>query len=206
MNTSLRNLCIALSAFVATAVCAQDFDMATVNMERVFDTYYKTTRADKSLKEQEKAYEEHAKSLAKEIDDSRRKREEMQEKALNVALSQSVRENCREEAKKHEEDYKEKRAELRKFMETKRGELQKDYMEKRKAIVKEITDYIEKHAREKDFDFVFDASGFTSNMIPVVIYAAPSTDITDTIVAELNRGHEDELKAAEAAEDAEDDE
>ncbi|MFW5803102.1 MAG: OmpH family outer membrane protein [Verrucomicrobiota bacterium] len=197
MKTPFRTLCIALSAFVATAACAQDFDMATVDMERVFDTYYKTTRADKTLKEQEKAYEEHAKTLAKEIDAARRKREEMQEKALNVALSQTVRQNCRKEAKKHEETYQEKRGELRKFMETKRGELQKEYMEKRKSIVKEITDFIESHAQERGFDFVFDASGFTSNMIPVVIYASPDTDITESIMAELNRGHEDELKAAE---------
>lgn len=197
MTIPFRNLCVVLSAFVAVSACAQDFNMATVDMERVFDTYYKTSRADKVLKKQEKAYEEYAKSLAKEIDAARRNRDDMQEKALNVALSQTVRENCRTEAKKYNETYQEKKGELRKFMETKRGELQKEYMKKRKDIVKEITEFIGKYARKQGFDFVFDASGFTSNMIPVVIYASPSTDVTDTIMAELNQGHEDELKAAE---------
>lgn len=193
MKVPFRNLCIALPALMVCAAGAQDLKLATVNMERVFDTYYKTNRADKDLKEQEKAYEDHAKSLAEQIDAARRKREEMQEKALNVALSQKVRENCRDEAKKHDEIYQEKKGELRKFMEQKRGELQKEYMDKRRQIVTEITEFIEDHAAGRGYDFVFDASGFTSNMIPVVIYAAPSTDITETVVAELNRGHEDEM-------------
>lgn len=193
MSGILSRIAVMTAILAATTAAAQGPAIAAVNMEKVFNNYYKTARADAALKQQESVYEGHAKGLAKEVESARQKRDEMREKSLNVALPKKVRQNCAKEAKKFEERYQEKRDELRSFMEKKRGELQKDYMGKRKDIVKDITEYVRSYAEKKDYDYVFDSSGFTSNMIPVLIYAAPSTDVTDTILSDLNRGHEDEL-------------
>lgn len=190
MDRSLPTvLALFAAALVASSVVGQELQIATVDMEEVFDSYHKTTSADKELKEQQEAYETHAKELAEQIQAARQERDEMQERALNVALSKDVREECRQKAQECEQRYQDKQAELREFVERTKGKLQKDFMEKRKKIVEEISAFIRGHAEKQGFDFVFDASGFTSNMIPVVIYASPATDITAEVVENLNEGH-----------------
>ncbi len=167
---------------------------AYVNMEKIFQGYYKTARSDGAFKKQRELYDEHAKSLATEIDAIKKQRDENQDSALNIALSDSVRREHRKVAEDKNNLYQEKKNELKSFVRKVDQELQKRYLELRGEIVKEISDFLRTYGEKKEYDLIMDTSGLSRNFIPVVIYYPKSQDITETILTQLNRGHEDELK------------
>ncbi len=168
-------------------------NVAYIDMSKVFEGYYRTMRSESILKEQEEAYKDRARQVAEEIEGIRKRRDEMQEKTLNVALSEEARQQSRTAATDADALYKERQQELRKFLGDKQKELRQQYMNSRDNIVKEITAFIRGFAEEKKYDLVMDISGMTNNMLPVVIYHSPKKEITDSILSKLNEGHEDEL-------------
>ncbi len=181
--------------FLSPLFCMAQQKLASINMEKVFQNYYKTARSESSLKQQELIYEEHAKRLSEDIEKFRIKRDELKEKSLNVALTEKAREDSRQQAEEQDRVFQEKRQELRDFMQKKQKELQKRYLEERKLLVQELTVFIQNFAKAEKLDFIFDSSGLTSNLIPVLIYASSLYDVTDTILVRLNQGHESELEA-----------
>ena len=62
-------------------------------------------------------------------------------------------------------------------------------MRKRQELMQEITACVRKTAEGLGADFVFDVSGRTAHQIPAVIYAKPSTDITNQVLQILNKGN-----------------
>jgi len=167
--------------------------VAYVNMARVFERYYKTAQQEKTLREQEAVYKDRAKELATETDALKKKRDELQERAMNVALSDTVRTESRQAAVAADELYKEKQLELRSFFGNKQKELRAKYMEARQEIVKEILAYVKDYSGKKSYDLVYDVSGLTNNFLPVILYYPEEQEITDEIMAALNTGHEDEV-------------
>jgi len=167
--------------------------VAYVNMARVFERYYKTAQQEKTLREQEAVYKDRAKELATETDALKKKRNELQERAMNVALSDTVRTESRQAAVAADELYKEKQLELRSFFGNKQKELRAKYMEARQEIVKEILVYVKDYSGQKSYDLVYDVSGLTNNFLPVILHYPEEQEITDEIMAALNTGHEDEV-------------
>ena len=167
--------------------------IAFVNMEDIFQGYYKTGRSDAAFKKQKELFSDHAKDLAAEIDVIKQQRGTMQEKSLNIALSDDVRAKNRAGAEEKNGMYQEKKQELKGFVMKTDKELQKKYLELRSSIVKEISEFLKGYGKEKGYDMVIDASGLTRNFIPVVVYYPESQDITKAVLAELNKGHEDEV-------------
>jgi len=73
--------------------------------------------------------------------------------------------------------------------------------------VKEISAFIKTYGKENGYGMIMDSSGLTRNFIPVIVYYPEERDITDKVMAELNRGHEDDVPkprdaAAAGAKDA----
>lgn len=82
---------------------------------------------------------------------------------------------------------------MRSFNKDARGLLSKQHNQSRADILEEIKKVISMISKNKDYDFVLDSSGKTSNLIPVIIYNKGSFDITDEVLKVLNKGHEKEV-------------
>lgn len=185
---------IALAFLTSAFVHAQE-TFRYVDMSTVFKNYYKTVRSQKSLKKQEDIYKERAEQLSEEIQKLRVRRDELDEKALNVAISEEERNKSRRQAQATENLYQAKQKQLRNFLQQKQGELRGQYMDMRKDLVDEILKFIQDYAKRSDIDTVFDVSGLTNNLLPVVIHYPEEKDITELVLKELNKGHEDEVPA-----------
>jgi len=178
------------------AASAGDIKIACVNMDRVFQDFYKTIEADAAFQKQKKLYRQRAQELADEIEAIKRQRDQLQEEALNIALSDDVREKKRKQAMEKDALYRERRKELKEFIRDKDRELAKQYLDLRNQLVKEITEFIQRFAKQNGYDFVIDSSGQTRNFIPVLVYYRDDADLTDAVLTELNRGHEDVVEKA----------
>jgi Skp family chaperone for outer membrane proteins len=170
-------------------------ETAYIDMSAAFQGYYRTQQSESQLKEQEDAYKARAQELAEEMEAVRKQRDELQEKALNVALSEEVRKQSRGAAQMADRMYQERQQELRNFYAEKQQELREKYLQMRDEIVKEILDTVRQFAAEQGYAVVLDVSGMTNNYLPVVIQYPKEKEITETILGKLNAGHEDELQA-----------
>lgn len=185
-------------AFMSATLLAAD-GIGFIDMERIFQGYYKTARDDAAFKTQKEAYEREAKRVAEEIELIKAKRDEHRDASLNIALSDDVRKEHRQKVEESDGLYQEKKRELQTFLKKIDKELQGKYLELRQGIVDEISTYVRAYAEREGLKAVIDTSGMSRNMIPVVVYFESTSDLTDTILAELNRGHEDELPKADEA-------
>ncbi len=167
-----------------------------VNMDKVFQGFYKTINADARFQKQKQLYTQHAKELAEEITAIKRQRDALQEAALNIALSDEVRAQKRKAAADKDALYEEKKKELKQFVQSKDRELGKKYLDLRANLVKEITDFLAGYAKKNGYDILFDSSGQTRNFIPVAVYFRKDLDLTEKVLTAINRGHEDEIAAA----------
>ncbi|MFA5203745.1 MAG: OmpH family outer membrane protein [Lentisphaeria bacterium] len=214
MTLSLRAITAAASLFAAatTAVVAAEPVPATavaaasepgktgyLNMEKVFQGYFKTMRSDAAFKKQRDIYEQHFNDARDEMERIKRQRDDCRERSLNIALSDDVRNQNRKEAEEKDTMLRDKDRELRDFFQKKDVELKRKFMELRGELVKELSDYIKTYAVTNRYEAILDTSGMTQNMIPAVVYYDTRKDLSDTLLAELNRGHEEEIAKAKEA-------
>lgn len=179
-----------LLAGLAPAARAQT---AYVDMDRLFQNYYKTIRSDSSFKKQKDLYSQHVTDGAAELDTMKKQLGEVRDRSLNIALSDEVRAQARKESDEKEGQMRDKQKELKDFLESKDKELGRKYLELRAEIVKELSVYIKNYAEREKLEMVLDVSGLTRNFIPAVVYYPKTKEITDKLLEEVNRGHEAEI-------------
>jgi len=107
----LRTALVAIGGvFIATTLWAGD-GIGFIDMERVFQGYYKTARDDAAFKTQKEAYEGEAKRIAEEIELIKAKRDEHRDASLNIALSDEARGQHRQKVEESDTLYQEKKRE-----------------------------------------------------------------------------------------------
>ncbi len=161
--------------------------IAFVDMERIFREYHKTEIADAELKKQADVYKNYADTLADSLKKLQDEYKKLRDNAQNVALSEDEQEKNRLAARAKWRQTKAKESELVQYKKEKQLELKEKYGRMREGILAEIRDEIKKIAGEESLDIVFDSSGKTLNNLPGVIYYRADMDITDKVLARINR-------------------
>lgn len=176
--------------FGAAVSQAGDTSTAYINMDNVFSGFYKTKQAEESLKKQEDIYKERAKGSVDELEALKRKYDQLVKESQSVALSEESKQNKIKGAKNIQKQLIEKDQELKKYFNEKKREMQRDYIKSRDAVVKEIMEYVNSYADTKGYELVYDVSGMTQNMLPVILKYPKERDITEVILQDLNRRQE----------------
>jgi len=189
---------------LALSVSAQGLTgrIVTVDLNKVFNAYYKTPIATAKLKETIDSYrKEHDDMFAdykKQIDELSKLRDEQDKPEYTAEVREQKRKAVAEklaETQKLQRDIEEYDANHRKILEEQSQRM-------RQTIVKEITDVVNKEARDQGYQLVLDKSGSTINGVPMVVFSLDTMDITDDIVKILNKN---QPKTAESPAPAEKD-
>ena len=181
---------ILFAVFFAVDAGAKPVEMkiAVVDMDTVFQQYYKTKQTDAVLKQKQGIYQ----AWAKKLGESRLKLEEefkiLRDASQNIAYSSAEREKKRLAAQKKYQEFKKKEAELEQYVQQKSREYKQLLQKMHKKILDEIYTEIKRYAILKGYNLVFDKSGKTLNTIPAIIYSSPQFDISDEVLKRLNRG------------------
>jgi Skp family chaperone for outer membrane proteins len=178
----------------AFTVAAASPNIAVINMQKTFQGYYKTVHEQKALTKQSQVYQGYIKGKSEELEGLRKAAKALRERSLNIALSEKVQEQNAIAAKNKEQELKTKAAELKEFAQEKSREMKKRTDDIQRQVVLEIKDFVGTYARREGFDFVLDNSGLTINGISSLVYYSEKVEITAAVLAELNRGHESEVK------------
>ncbi|MFT5126703.1 MAG: Skp family chaperone for outer membrane protein [Rhodothermales bacterium] len=188
--------------FAASSVYAQGLKVGVVEMESVFQEFYKTIKAELTLQQQTKIYKEYAVGLEKEVEERQNQANQLRDDSLNLVYSEGVRQQKREEAQRIYLLIQDKRTELREYQNEKKQKLRLDYEKSRADLVEEIAKIVQEEAQRRGLDLVLDSSGKTLNGIPAFIYFRKDMDFTASIIETLNAGNHkvlEELKAQSAA-------
>jgi Skp family chaperone for outer membrane proteins len=201
-----------IAVWAVMAVCAWGFSAAaqgtgkivTIDLNKVFNDYYKTPVATGKLKDTVDSYKkEHDDMVAnykKQIDELNKLREE-QDKTEYTA---EVREQKRKAVAEKIAETQKLNRDIEEYDNSHQNILKEQTQRMRQTIVKEITDVIAKEARDREYLFVLDKSGNTLNGVPAVIFSQDNTEITDDIVKILNKNQPKTTEAPKPVEKKDD--
>lgn len=204
MKTSLKTL-IAAVAFGASALITQAQPVTkilVVDVVKLLDGHYKTEEQNaKLMADQQKAREELDR-LLKEGQGMAAKLKEVAEQAENPALTAEARSKAQSDAQAMYADVQKKENEFRNFQATTENTLRQRVNNVRGMILDEISKTASEIAKKKGATLLLDKSGPTAVGLPPVIYSDPSYDITDEVLAEINKGRPAAAAAPAAAKEA----
>jgi Skp family chaperone for outer membrane proteins len=199
----IKKLILSLTClFAASSMYAQGLNVGVVEMESVFQEFYKTIKAELTLQQQTKIYKEYAIGLEKEVERMQQDANQLRDDSLNLVYSEDVRKQKREEAQRLYLLIQDKRQELRDYQNEKKKKLRVDYEKSRADLVEEIAKVVQEEAQRRGLDLVLDSSGKTLNGIPAFVYFRKDLDFTSSIIENLNRGHHKDLEDLKAQSEA----
>lgn len=189
MNKLIRTL-LTLAAFgtASTALLAQPaVKLFTVNIGKVFDGHYKTEENNLKIKDAEQKAQEQAEELRKQGQTMVDEFKELAEQAKNTLLNAEARAKTEQAAQKKMEEIRRKEADLQGFIQNTQNSLRQRITNFQEILLEEITKTVNEIAKRKGATLVVDKSGPSAFRIPVVLYADPAYDITEEVLAEVNK-------------------
>ena len=157
-------LCVLAGVFAFTGVARAEIKFGFVDLSKIFSEYSKTKDYDKVLGDKQTAYEADREKMVTDV-------KQFQDK-INL-LSEKEK-----DAKKSELETKIKN--LQEYDRQKQTDLRKEQDEKMKELLKDIDDAIQQYSSKENFTFVFNNR--------VLVYEDKTLDITDKIIAIVNKG------------------
>ena len=177
------------------AVNAAD-KVAYLNMEKVFENYYKTVQENYQFELQKQDFDERHGIMRDEYQNSLKEAQRTESDMKNELLSQEAREDSRRKLGVLMERLQVKRDELVKFRQEGMQSLQNTRAQVEDNLIKDLTDLVQRYATEKGYTHVYEVSGRSLNRVPVLLVYPKELEITDDVVSQINRGHESELQEA----------
>ncbi len=205
MNTRAKLLIgFLLFSLVSGPAWAQQGRMATVDLRRVFDNYWKKKQAEAQLKERQADMQKEDKNLIAEFD---RAREEYQ-KLLNDANEGAISNEERDKRKKAAEDklksLQELQVNIRQYEKTAETTILEQTDRMRSNILNDIRTVVTAKAKAAGFSLVIDTAAETINKTPVFLYTNNENDMTEAVLTQLNSNAPTDLPKADAKAPAED--
>jgi outer membrane protein len=161
--------------------------VGTVDMNRIFASYYKTKDAESRINEARSAAK---KELDDRMDTHKATLEEI--KKLDESINKPELSKEAKEAKAKERDqklgeFRNLEREINEFRQTREKQLQEQAVRMRNGIVEEITKIVSEKVKKENYDLVLDRSGNSLNGVPICVFANNALDFSEAIIEELNK-------------------
>lgn len=178
-----------LSVYVAMAAGAAAADgqkLATIDLRKVFDTYWRTKQADANLKEQAADLEKERKVMVDQFQKAEDNYKKLLDGANDQALSSAEREKRKKDAENELLGLRDMEARIKQFDNTSRTTLGEKQRRMRDNILQEIRDTIKAKVRSDGYTLVIDTAAETPNGTPIILFSAGNDDITEPVLGQLN--------------------
>ena len=162
-----------------------------VNMSRLFDEYYKTIEKSGTFQQQKTVIDEEANRKYRDLQQNEMGRRNMIASAASLSLTDDDRQAMLAKVRDLEADFVRKRESLQQFANQKNQELKTAFAIYRNEIVAELQVALKEYAKNNQVDMILDVSGQSGNNVPVVMSYDATKDVTETLLADLNKGNEE---------------
>jgi len=193
---------IAFAAVVLpfTSASAQDakvYKTAYVNMQTVFEGYYKTVQANIRFANEKREFLESLKNKQEGLKALSVKAKKLEAKLKDDIVKAEVRKDAEMKLRvlmrdggKMQQDFLRFRQEGRRQVDQKRARAEAE-------LIKELTAAVRVFCAKRNCDIVYDINGKSLNRMPVLLLYPRELEITEAVAKAVNEGHEDELKKAQ---------
>ena len=187
MMKRLAGIFLLLAAVLSLQAAAPKGErIAVVNMETVFRQYFKSRIAADTLRQQSEVYRTYIMAEQDKLREVEKEMNAARDAAQNLALSAAERESKKQLFEAKEQELRQKKAALNRYMVERNRTLSNVEKTKRQEILADIRAEAAKQAVSGGYTFVLDSSGMTTSGIPAVLYAPPTADLTAKILKSLN--------------------
>jgi outer membrane protein len=176
----------ALTVLLAGSASAET-KIATIDLRKVFENYWKTPMATAALKESAAELDKDYKRMIEEYN----KVKEDYQKTLTSANDPAIAPEEKEKRKKAAEtkllEIKEVEVQITGFERKARSNIDTKHQRMREDVLKEIRAAITERARSGGYSLVLDITGEgANNSTPIVMFTNGENDLTETILSQLN--------------------
>ena len=178
-------LSVLLAGICSSPVWAQG-RIATVDLRKVFDKYWKKKQAEDALKERQADMEKEDKNM---IEDYKKAKEEYQTLltgANDSLLSQDERDKRKKSAEDKLKQMKELEDTITQYERQARTTITETSQRTRSNLLTEIRNVVTSKAKAGGYSLVIDTAAESSSMTPVILYTNNENDITDDVITQLN--------------------
>ena len=169
-----------------------------VNLETIFENFYKTINANIAFEDQKKDFEARLGLIREEMQNLEKQAQRYNEEVQNDLLPRETRETSQRSLQAAVDRLRAKKREYDQNQEEGLRNLQRIRMKREEDLVSDILSTINKYADEVGETHVIEVSGKTFNRVQVYLRYPKEKDVTQAILKLVNLGHEDELAAAKA--------
>ncbi len=189
MKKTIQSILAATAvALTSGAVHAQStVKILTVDVAKVLEGYYKTQDEQEKFKADEQKAQTQLATITKEGNALVDQYKELDEQSKNPASTAEAKAKVQGEMQKKGEEIQQKKQEQNAFIQTTRQTMQQRIQTFRQLMVEEISKASVDIAKKKGATFLLDKSGPTLLGVSSVLYSEPSLDITDEVLAEVNK-------------------
>ena len=193
---------LATTLFIlALGIFAQD-KVAYINMNEVFEQYYKTLNANIIFENKKKEYDDKMTMMGSDLETSLRDVRTVEAEAKNELLAQNVRDEAARKYRLKVELHQTKYREFERARQQGMAELRRLREETEEMLVKELRSLLDAYANANGYTHIYDVSGNSLNRMPFILFYPKQQEITTAFIASINAGHDAEIKDARAKLDA----
>jgi len=171
---------------LAPMATAQRLKIATVDMERLFNEYHQTTAVQKEINIERARIQKDNNLRLEDIRKIEISIADIRKKLANKTLGAKNKQDLKEEARDLQQDGIHKERERSEFLERRNRSLNDKMRKQMRGILEEIQRVVSDRAKAGNYDYIFDKSGNSNQGIPFVLHARDMTDLTDSLLKEIN--------------------
>ncbi len=189
MKNSLKSL-VALAAFGAAVLAAHGqpaVKIMVVDMAKLYDNHYKTLEQNAKIQSDDQKAQEEVDKMNKEGNALVEEYKNLNDQANSSALSAEKKSQAQNEAQKKLEQIQAKQNEVRTFIQNTRNSLQQRLQTFRSLMLEEIGKVATDVAKRKGATILVDKAGPSLIGVSNFIYSDPAYEITDDVMAEINK-------------------
>ena len=160
--------------------------IATVDLRKLFDNYWKTKQADAALKDRAAELDKEYKTLREDFNKLKEEAQKFVASANDLAVSEDEREKRKKTAETKLRELKEQDDNIVKFERSAKTSLDEQSRRMRGLILEEIRNLVNAKAKTGGFTLVVDVAAETGNNTPIVLYTNGENDLTTDILKQLN--------------------
>lgn len=174
-----------LAAFTAVPALAQS-KIATIDLKKVFDNYYKTKLATQAIQDRRDDLDKDYTSMAADFKKRSDQYQQLLSSANDQAVSQDERDKRRQSADDLFKQLQDSKAAIEQFERQAQVTISDQSQRMRENILTEIKKTVADKAKAAGDALVFDTAAQTINGTPSVIYSDGTNDLTDDVLKQMN--------------------
>ena len=181
-----KTILILVSCLALSVSASADQKIATIDLRKVFDKYWRTIQADANLKEQASELEKESKAMIEQLRKNEEKYRKLVEGANDQSLAQAERDKRKKDAENELLGLREGEAKIKQYDNTARTTLAEKQRRMRDNILQEIRETVKARVKTGGYTLVVDTAAETVNGTPIVLYSAGTDDLTESVLSTLN--------------------